>query len=255
MRPFSVRLTALTLAVFSLLALGGCSSKSDDEPHFDPKRADELAHAMMPEAAVFPGTGWEVVSEDEFDDDAEDDSPTPDACKDIERVFKSSEDFIDEEPRGRARTEYELKTGDEDALAIPTSIDVEVEIHDEAQVLKDGLVKMKDLLGHADFKDCMDAVMEQEMGSDPVDEGVTLDMKVVDSELPAPRNGATMAFDANIDAAGLVKLDMRLRIFFWRVGNSAITVMFAGPKDALTDEFMRTALDRVDGTAIVASKQ
>jgi hypothetical protein len=148
----SLRFTVFALASCSLVVLAACSGKSNDEPRFNPERADELAHAMMPDAGVFPGTGWEVTAEDEFDEDEEDDSPTPDVCKDIERQFKSSEDFIDEEPRGRARTEYTLKADDQDPFDIPPSIDVEAEIHDDSKVLKEAFVKMKDLLSHADFE-------------------------------------------------------------------------------------------------------
>jgi hypothetical protein len=55
-------------AIAATLAALGCSG-SQPEPTFKGDDPDELAAGMIPEAGVLPGTGWRVVSENDFADD------------------------------------------------------------------------------------------------------------------------------------------------------------------------------------------
>jgi hypothetical protein len=238
-------------AIAATLAALGCSG-SQPEPTFKGDDPDELAAGMIPEAGVLPGTGWRVVSENDFaDDDVEiSDLSFGEDCDPVVRELLTPVDEFEDEYDGRARREFQL---DADGRPADFALTVEVTtliLADRAAADSD-MALVEHALGDPRLSACFAQTLET-IYSSPNDDGSSTDFDVAAAEpmTSAPRGGAGWAFLGKIHETG--QDWFRIEEYQWSIGNATVYVYIEGDSDDVTAEFVRTVLARLDGSANVA---
>ncbi len=249
---FLVTRVVLTSAALASIALAACSENAG-EPTFDPDGGDGLAREMLPKASSLPGSGWEFST---VDDDDDDDGADDDLCQELEGLFA---DFDQEsaEPAGSAAGEYVLES-EKRRHPLPVSVELEVEIYDDAEHVKKTVSAFDEIVNSDEFEDCMREAFQQGIAERMAEDGlapeaVQVTVERAETMTGAPRNGAEVGLDADMTILG-IHLEMSMEMYLWRIGNALEFVFVSGAKDDITDEFVTTILDRIDGAAVIAAQ-
>ncbi|MGH2607582.1 MAG: hypothetical protein ACRDHF_00720 [Tepidiformaceae bacterium] len=238
--------SALFVAVATAaLLMAGCSG-TKEEPTFDPDGADEIALQMLPEARVLPGTGWLLISENDFSDDEDDEDEFPedqDRCSRVNETISDLEVFDRDERVGRAEREFEVgMPGDE-----PIEVEITAEIYSSVAKLSAAARSYDSIVTSGDFGHCLVAYMEAF-----TDEATTIDATEQEPSAKSPRGGWQIAIVVTVrDADG--ETNTHFESYVWQIGNAMVSVTFSGAKERMTDQFVSQVLDRVDGSAMVAA--
>jgi hypothetical protein len=212
-------------------------------------RADAVAHAALPAVADLPGSGWEVIGQDEFGsgDNAflefiqgNPECETLENLAALEDVFGGGEDD-DETPAGRAQVEFEQQ--DPDGL-LPASVEVEVEIDQSSAGSRAEFSIVKALFESDDTSNCLISVLNSQF-SETGPTGLQIEISKAEGSAEAPQNGARMAFDVQMSFAG-IELPLAMQLYFWPYGNANVQALFLGTKETLTADLVGGVLETVD---------
>jgi hypothetical protein len=238
---------AASVAVPALVLVGCSSTKS--EPTFSTDGADELALKMIPEAQVLPGTGWSVVSENDFSAADEDYGDLflegNEHCDLVTREFSSLDRFDEEERRGRAERTFEVTVDGQETVEVQVTAD----IYASASGLRVASQSMDRIFAESAFGQCLVAVMES-----LEDDTTTVEATDHVPTAVAPRQGWEIAVGWDVAYAEGEEVAY-METYAWRIGNAMVSVTLSGPKERLTDSFVAAILERVDGTAVVAAAE
>jgi hypothetical protein len=248
-------LKALTplLAVIALLAIA-CSG-GDDEINqatanimIPPDRANDVAHAALPAVEDLPGSGWQVIGQDQFGSDDNDflefiegnpDCETLENLAALEDVFGGGED--EETPVGRAQVEFEQQNPD---VLIPASVEVEVEIDQSSAGSRAEFSIVKALFESDETSNCLISVLNSQF-ADTGPAGLQIEISKAEGSAEAPQDGARMAFDIDMSFAG-IDLPLAMQLYFWPYGNANVQALFLGTTEALNAELVGGVLETVD---------
>jgi hypothetical protein len=241
----------LTLLAFVVAACGGDddggSSKALDI-FFAPENADALAHASLPAAADLPGDGWQITAQDDFSSSSDNDfdfaafAETEPSCSGVSALSAAGGILGDDsdEPAGKAKVEFEnASTG----APLPNSIEVEVKIEDTVEEVDQAWDTVKGLFESDDTETCMLAVFNEVFGQ-LADQDIKVDVTPVEASSDAPNDGASMAFNLHLNAAGQ-ELDLAMEMYLWPYGNAKVSAQFMGTPDTLNAEVTGPTLDAV----------
>lgn len=242
-----IRAVAAFLAGLSLAAMS-CSS-TDDDPTFDTDGGDQLARAMLPEPAVFPGSGWQFTETDP--DESDDDDAVAGTCEALAGGLKNLEAEVGE-PAGNAAGSYTLAADDDDPSAIPVEVQVEVEIHEERDDVRRGLEAFSELISGPDFEECIQEAFRQGASESDPPQGLEVKFETSAPSASSPRGGAERAFLGEV-SFGQQKLEFRMEMYAWRIGNAVEFVFVSGDEESITGTFVKNVLDRLDGAALAAA--
>lgn len=241
-----------SVGVLVLAAASACGGEDsgeggglETEVFFSIDAADAAAHEALPVPADL-GTGWEVVSRDEFDEDTDGEDfaalmegepacSTMSALAGLGGLFGSSDDEI---PAGRANVEMVWSSPD---AQLPSNAEFEVEIEETVAEVQGSWTLVKELIGSEDFEGCMLAVFPKALAEEDLPEGATVDVSTRAPSAQAPNNGATIAYDIGMDL-GALQFDMAMEMYMWPVGNAAVTAMFVGGQDSVDAELTEPTL-------------
>jgi hypothetical protein len=242
---FSTRLL-LGSALVAILPAVACS-KAQDEPTFSTEDADVLALKMLPDPLVLPGTGWKLVSENEFGESEVESTAflDSDGCGHVNDVLSTRATFDREERVGRAVREFEVGGVGED----PITVTITAQIYRSVGRLVPAARAFDELVWSGDFGACLVARSEVPRG----DETVSVDATAEAPSASSPRGGSHFAVAANVHGAGGETV-VYSESYTWRIGNAVLTVELEGTKERMTDQFVAEVLARVDGSALVAAR-
>lgn len=248
----------LTLFLASAaLFLAACGGGDDDNGGSSvtiaPEDAQRVASEAMPTVDELPGTGWQLIAEDNFGDDSSDgddfwtyiqDEPACATLQDLaalESVFGSEER---DTSIGRAQREFENLQA---SGMIPSAIEVEVDIDESAATTQAGWSVVSQLFNSDDMTDCFlamfDTAFSQEMGdSEGIEISVTEGERLASSP---PQDAVSMAFDIEMTFLG-IEFEMAIQMYLWAYGNARVQVMFIGDPADLTGDVVNGVLTRVD---------
>ncbi len=206
---------------------------------FDPARADAIAHASMVSAKDLPGGGWAVSKKDDF-------TPTTDStaasCAPMNVAQKAFQTALDANRAGRA--EVELSQTAATAL-LPSSADFLVYIYQDTKAAAAPLAAYRSMIDAATFMKCL----EDEMGSDA---SMTAKVTKVSPAASVPDNGVATAFEAAITASS-VTFTIRVESYAWQTSNAFVGVNLSGPKDVLTADLSKTAVNKLQAALEAAA--
>jgi hypothetical protein len=192
----------------------------------------------MPEPEDLPGTGWEVVAEDEFGDGGWPEGLTTECQAVADAIDNVAADAG--EPLGKAQREIHRRSS---ADAIPLQVNVSVGIYETDSVVERGYWDMQSLIDRADFLDCLGEVLTR--ANSDAEPGATFDFQGDPASVAAPRNGIEYAAEGGAAVEGR-RIAMRLEFFGWQVGNAQVAVSVWGPPDDFTASFVRSVLREID---------
>lgn len=238
---------AASVAVTALVLVGCSSTKS--EPTFSTDDADEMALRMIPEARVLPGTGWSVVSENDFSAADEDYGDLflegNEHCDLVTREFSSLDRFDEEERRGRAERTFEVTVDGQETVEVQVTAD----IYASASGLRVASQSMDRIFAESAFGQCFVATMES-----LEDETTTVEAGDYLPSAISPRRGWELAVGWDVTYVEGEETEY-FETYVWRIGNAMLTVTLSGAQERLTDTFVAAILERVDGTAVVAAAE
>jgi hypothetical protein len=156
-------------------------------------------------------------------------------------------DDEDDDPAGRANIEMERSSNN---APLPTSVEVEVEIEQKASDVQGSWSLVKGIIGGDETANCMVAALNKMFKEEIGFQAVVTRGK---ASAPAPHDGATMAFNIKVSAAGQ-SLDMAMEMYFWPYGNAEAQVMFSGPRGGLNSSLVGETLKKVDSKLVEAEK-
>jgi hypothetical protein len=243
----------LTLLAFALAACGGDdddggASKALDI-FFAPENADALAHASLPDASDLPDGAWEVTAQDDFGENdqgldfaafaaSEPACAQMSALANVGGIFGSDEEEL---PAGRAKIEFE--NAQSEGL-LPDSVEVEVEIEETVSEVEGAWDLVKEIFESDETEACMLAVFNEAFGEAAQGGDLEIEVAARDASSTAPNNGASMAFDINMDLAG-IELDLSMEMYLWPYGNAKVTVQFMGSQESLNSDLTGPTLDAI----------
>jgi hypothetical protein len=203
-----------------------------------------------------PGNGWEVVGRDEFDDSDDGDNDFVTAMEGVRECealsgLASLEGLLgdddDDKPAGRANVELERTAAN---ALLPTSVEVEVEVQENAREVQGSWGLVKQIIGGDDTANCMVAALNKMFKEEAGFQAVVTRGK---ASAEAPQDGATMAFNIKLSVVGQT-LDMAMEMYFWPYANAEAQVMFSGPSGALNGNLVQGVLTRVNNKLVEAEK-
>ncbi len=214
---------------------GGGGGESTEE-------GDAVAHAAMISEADLPGTGWTVLSTDEFGGsllDVGDDSlgDTP-ACTAYYGRVESAAVAAEEARIGRAAKSFS-KTAD----LLGTSVDIEVAVYDDADAAGDLIAEAKGAFESSEFEDCFREVISESGGEIP--EEVEFEITTSDARVEAPHDGIAQAFDVKLNAAGM-SFGLHAELYAWADREATAFVSVFGDPEELTIELVEAAVEKTE---------
>ncbi len=233
---------------------GSSGGGGNNGAFIEPANADKAAHAAMLAPSDLPGNGWEVIARDEFDD-SDDDNEFVSAMEGVRECetlsgLASLEGLLgddDDDPAGRANIQLDRQNPN---APLPTSIEVEVEIAEEASNVQGSWSLVKQIIGGDDTANCMVAALNK-MFKEEV--GFQATVTRGKASATPPQNGASMAFNIKLAVAGQT-LDMAMEMYFWPYANAEAQVMFSGPGGSLNSNLVGETLKKVDSKLVAAEK-
>lgn len=229
----ATRATGTSAAGTSTATSGGSSST-------DTAKGDSTAHAALITEQDLPGTGWTVLSTDEFAGsflDVEDpELVQAKACDSYVKKVTDAAKKADASRIGRASKSFQ-KT---DAL-LGASIDIEVAVYKESKVASDLIADAKGAFNSREFEDCFREIIKGSGGEIPAD--LQFDLKSVKPMTDAPHNGVAQAFDLEMSSAG-VKFMLHTEVYAWADKNAIASVTVFGTSDSLNADLVKAAVSK-----------
>ncbi len=241
------------MRVHALLAapvLIGLASSSclwgGNEPHFDPERGDELAHAALPDLEDFPGEGWSVAALDEFD---EGDSELPADTEDCRRMVEMSADIdtsTSAHRAGRAKIEVS-RAGEND---IDTEVEVHVSVFEDAGTPREALASFRAYFESAALRGCFEDLLKDAIREFP---GLEVETEGIDPVSEVVGDAEAAAFVVRVKGEGIA-IGFRTELYAWRIGNAGISVEVAGAEGDVSSEGVEALLAAVQESAREAAQ-
>jgi hypothetical protein len=218
-----------TLAATLLVACG-----DDDDGGsvaYDPNKADAIAHAAMLAAADLPGSGWTISGQDEFADSDFDVPANTTACMAIkDAVAKAPNSELNRV--GRAQV-----TLSRSGSLFETGVESQVSIYKDTSTPSAIFSAFKSALGGDNFENCMQDVVQQGAGD------AKFETKSSTAQASAPNGGIAKAIDVKVTVA-VVTVTVHFEFYVWQDSNAGVTVSLNGPKEDLTADVVKAALDK-----------
>ena len=238
---------------FAALALAACSRGGSDDGgasealdiFFAPEQADSFAHGALPDVADLPGSGWEVIARDDFD---EDDDDTFDAIAEREPICSGLRELEEIggvfstkaiKVSGQAQVEFERETPNP---IVSQGVIVEVRVRESVDLVADGWTVTKETLERDETDTCMTTVFEE--GFRSLNSDVKAEATARNASSSAPRDGVALAYDIDLEVPEL-NLDMTMEFYFWTYGNAEFSVAFAGPPNSLASDLTGPTLEAI----------
>lgn len=218
-------------------------------------RAQALAHSGMLDGGELPGTGWNLVGVDQFDDDDDDDSSSSfDGIPECQ-VFQDSSplgpDDNDNEALGRAKKEFKKAGG---GGVLPSSVEIEVAVYRESWTREiktaAALAFMKQVFASKVLDDCYARVFASDEKTAAA--GLRTGLTRVDFSAPMPHGGTGFAYDLAIGNAALT-FHVRLELYLWRNEDALVSVLLTATPDKSV-ELATTIVTKVDDQLTAAQR-
>jgi hypothetical protein len=227
--------TAAASATATTAGSGGDSASSAGTAD-----GNKVAHDAMIQASDLPGTGWSETSTDEFtgsilDVDESDLGNTP-ACNTYVEKLRKAAQAAEAARIGRASKSFEKS----DAL-LGASIDVEVGVYKNSDVVNSFVSEAKSALGSNAFDNCFRDAIKSSEGDVP--EEVLFNLKTVNPSTGAPHNGVAKAFDLELSAAGQ-KFSLHAELYAWADNKATAFVSIFGTPDSINADLVKAAVNK-----------
>lgn len=209
---------ALAIVPVAAACLWGATAFAADG--LDPARADELSHMALPGATDL-GDGWTVTRQDDF---TKDESPDTPACQNSQAKMNKISADLESGLAGRGMVELT-----KDAPKGPLSVQVTVEVYNDAGPLKDALPQVVSIVKGDDFTKCL---------QDSIGDGATV--KGTSALGKVPDGGAGRGLDIDLPS---ISSKLHYELYTWLFGNTAVTITIAGAPSDVTAELTQFMLD------------
>jgi hypothetical protein len=213
----------LTLAA----ACGG-----DDSLVVDDTEVPGFLEAALPGANELPGPGWEMTSENEFDDGSAPPADT-EVCRELYDEYQATVVSRDNERVGRRERTFERDASPQ--------VQVSIAVYDNNEANELSVETFGTIMQSDDLVACfVDAIRE-------TGEDVEVTGELADPYRDAPEDGYAAASEYDI-AGGPLDGALRIETYSWRAGNAGITVSLFGDPGEFTEELVTNLV------ALVAAK-
>ncbi|MEZ4553003.1 MAG: hypothetical protein R3B59_03775 [Dehalococcoidia bacterium] len=206
------------------------------------EQGNRIATAAMLVESDLPGTGWTVISTDDFEgsllsaDDTEF-ANTP-ACSAYVKKVTDAAKKAEAARIGRAARGFQ-----EAGALFGTSIDVEVTVFKDSGTASSLVSEARGAFGSADFEACFREVIKGSEGDIP--EEVEFDLKAGKPLTSAPHNGVAQAFDISLSSAG-ISFALHAELYAWADKNAVAFVSIFGAPDEIKEDAVKAAVSKTD---------
>ncbi len=233
--------TAAAPAGSSIAGASGTSA-SGASSNVGTDQGNSIAHAAMISEQDLPGTGWTVVTTDEFGgsllDADQSELATTKACESyVQRVTKAAEK-ANQSRIGRASKSFQ-KTG----ALLGATVDVEVTVYKESKTAGELISEAKGAFSSNDFESCFREIVKGSEGEIPAE--LQLDIKSAKAAAQAPHSGIAQAYDLEFASAG-IKLSLHTEVYAWADGNATAFVTIFGTPDTISADVVKAAVSKTD---------
>ncbi|MGE0227206.1 MAG: hypothetical protein AB7I38_01785 [Dehalococcoidia bacterium] len=206
------------------------------------EQGNRIATAAMLVESDLPGTGWTVISTDDFEGSllsAEDTelANTP-ACSAYVKKVTDAAKKAEAARVGRAARGFQ-----EAGAFFGTSIDVEVTVFKDSGTASSLVSEAKGAFGSADFEDCFREVLKGSEGDIP--EEVEFELKAGKPLTSAPHNGVAQAFDVSLSSAG-ISFALHAELYAWADKNAVAFVSIFGAPEEIKEDAVKAAVAKTD---------
>jgi len=203
---------------------------------------DDIAHNAMISETDLPGTGWTVVSTDEFGDSLLDADETDfsdiEACQQYVDQIRDAAETADAVRTGRASKSFQ-RTDD----LLGSSVDIEVNVYENGDAAKDLISNAKNAFDSSDFQECFREIFKGSEGEIPED--IQFELNTTDPLSDAPHDGVAQAFDLKLSAAGQT-FSLHAEFYAWADDRATAFVSVLGTPDSMDAEVVQAAVGKTD---------